>query len=148
MNNRKSNSKKAKKQPSREKRQSDPVRISVGWGRGASEYRPGVFSKHYLAQHGEGCCADIFFALKNELKRINQERVEIGDKPIRGCTYSSFSKYWFWFKQLELIETTDRQEPAVYPFLKQRQFYRLTTKGEAEEAAWQDPLRAAHPEFG
>ncbi|GAI54505.1 unnamed protein product, partial [marine sediment metagenome] len=41
-----------------------------------------------------------------------------------------------------------RQEPAVYDFLKPRQFYRLTAKGEAEEEGWADPLRTMHPEFG
>ena len=121
--------------------------MAAGWGRGASEYRPGVFAKEYLFQHGEACCADVFYSLKEQLRRINQERLEIGDKPIRGCTYNSFAKYWHWFKLLGLIEPTDKTEPAVYEFLKHRQFYRLTARGEMEEVAWRDPVRAAHPEF-
>jgi len=104
--------------------------------------------KSYLVEHGEACCADVFYSLKQELKRINQERIEIGDRRIRGCTYASFSKYFAWYKLLGLVEPTDRRERAVYDFLEQRQFYRLTAKGEAEEAAWRDPVRAAHPEFG
>ena len=98
-------------------------------------------------QHPESSCADVFHALRENLEIINRERIEIGEKPIRGCTYNSFAKYWHWFKLAGLIEPTGRQEPAVYAFLEQRQFYRLTAKGQSEEAAWQDPVRAAHPEF-
>jgi len=43
---------------------------------------------------------------------------------------------------------TDKREPAIYDFLEERVFYRLTDKGKVEEEAWQDPVRAAHPEFG
>ena len=96
----------------------------------------------------ETCCADVFYALKEDLRRINRERVEIGDKPIRGGSYNSFAKYWHWFKLLGLIEPVDRREPAIYDFLEERQFYHLTDKGKAEVEAWQDPVRAAHPEFG
>ena len=74
-------------------------------------------------------------------------RVEIGDMPIRGCTYNSFAKYWHWFKLLGLIEPVARREPATYSFLKQRQFYRLTDKGKAEISSWEDPVRVVHPEF-
>jgi len=49
---------------------------------------------------------------------------------------------------LGLVEPIDRREPAIYGFLEERQFYRLTERGKAEEKAWQDPVRAAHPEFG
>ena len=80
--------------------------------------------------------------------RINRERLEIHEEPIRGGTYNSFAKYWHWFKLLGLIEPVDKREPAIYSFLEERQFYRLTAKGEAEEEAWQDPVRVAHPEFG
>ncbi|MGD0856171.1 MAG: hypothetical protein ABSA18_10255 [Dehalococcoidia bacterium] len=121
--------------------------MTVGWGRGASEYRPGLFTKRYLEERGEACTADVFYALKEDLKRINQARMEIGDKSIRGCTYNSFAKYWHWFKILGLVERADRDEPATYDFLENRVFYRLTAKGAAEEQAWHDPMRAAHPEF-
>ena len=121
--------------------------VAVHWGRGASEHRPGLFTKDYLTQHPESSCADVFNALRDNLRRINRLRVETGEKPIRGCTYNSFAKYWHWFKLLGLIESVGRREPAIYDFLKERQFYRLTDKGEAELAAWEDPVRTAHPEF-
>jgi len=139
---------KGKKEPTRERKPSNPPQITIPWGRGASEYRPGLFTKQYLVKHGEACAADVFYALKEDLKRINKERVEIGDRPIRGCTYSSYAKYWHWFKLLGLIEPVDRLEPAIYDFLEERQFYRLTDRGRIEEAGWQDPVRAAHPECG
>ncbi len=53
-----------------------------------------------------------------------------------------------WFLILGLIERTDRREPAIYDFLQERVFYRLTDKGKTEIRAWEDPVRAAHPEFG
>jgi len=122
--------------------------MAVPWGRGASEHRPGVFAKEYLRQHPEGSCADVFNALRENLRRINKLRVETGERPIRGCTYNSFAKYWHWFKLLGLIEPTGKTEPAVYDFLADKKFYQLTDKGTVEEAAWLDPVRAAHPEFG
>lgn len=139
--------KKAKKEPGKEKQHRDPPQMTVGWGRGASEYRPGLFTKQYFVEHGEACAADIYRALSEEIERLNQERIEIGEKPFRRPNYSSFSRYMHWFAILGLIERTDRREPAIYDFLQRRVFYRLTEKGEAELRAWEDPVRAAHPEF-
>ena len=51
-------------------------------------------------------------------------------------------------KLLGLVEPTDRREAAIYDFLEERVFYRLTDKGRAEVRAWEDPVRVAHPEFG
>jgi hypothetical protein len=121
--------------------------MTVPWGRGASEYRPGLFTKQYLIKHVEACAADIFYALRKNLERINNERLELGEKPIKGCTYNSYAKYWHWFAILGLIDRTDRQEPAIYDFLEKRVFYRLTDMGKAEVRAWQDPIGVAHPEF-
>jgi len=135
------------KEPTRKRKPANPPQIVIPWGRAASEHRPGLFTKQYLTQHPESCCADVFNALRENLRRINRLRVETGERPIRGCTYNSFAKYWHWFKLLGLIEPVDRREPAIYDFLEERQFYCLTDKGKAEEEAWQDPVRAAHPEF-
>ena len=140
--------KKAKKEPTRERKPRDPPQITGFWGRGASLYRPGKFTKKYFEKHGEACAADIYYALSEEIERLNKERIEVGEKPFRRPNYSSFAKYFHWFKLLSLVEPIDRGEPAIYDFLEQRQFYRLTDKGKVEEQAWQDPVRAAHPEFG
>jgi len=129
------------------KQQGNPMRATVAWGRGASEYRPGLFTKQYFEKHGEACAADVFYALRENLEGINRMRIETGDKPIRGCTYNSFAKYWHWFKLLGLIEPVDRREPAIYGFLEERQFYRLTNRGKVEEEAWRDPISARHPEL-
>ena len=136
-----------KKDPNNIKGRGAPPNMSVSWGRGASEYRPGLFTKRYFVKHGEGCCADIYRALGNEIERLNQERIEIGEKPFRRPNYSSFSRYMHWFLILGLIERTDRREPAIYDFLQEKVFYTLTEKGRAEVRAWEDPVRAAHPEF-
>jgi hypothetical protein len=139
--------KKARKEHVRKGRAPDPARIGVPWGRGASEYRPGLFSKSYFKKHGEACAADIYRALSEEIERLNIERVQIEEKPIRRPNYSSFNRYMHWFAILKLIERTDKREPAIYNFLQQRVFYRLTNKGKSETKAWQDPIAATHPEF-
>lgn len=140
--------KKARKEPTKERKLRNPPRIAIPWGRGASDYRPGLFTKQYFEKRGEACAADVFRALGEEIERINKERIEIGEKPFRRPNYSSFSRYFHWFLILGLIERTARREPAIYDFLQKRVFYRLTEKGKAEQDAWQDPVRAAHPEFG
>jgi len=96
-------------------------------------------------QHPESSCADVFHALRENLELINRERIEIGEKPIRGGTYNSFGKYWHWFKLAGLIEPTGETEPAIYHFLKKRVFYQLTAKGASEVQAWADPVRTLHP---
>jgi len=52
-----------------------------------------------------------------------------------------------WFLILGLIERIDRRQPAIYDFLQEKVFYKLSEKGETEVRAWEDPVRAAHPEF-
>ncbi len=136
---------KAKKQPSEVKQHRKSPQIAVGWGRGGSEHRPGLFTKQYFENHGEACCADIYYALSQELERLNKERIEIGEKPFQRPNYSSFARYFHWFLILELIERTDRREPAIYHFLKKRVFYKLTAKGASEFQAWRDPVRTLHP---
>ena len=139
--------KKTSGKPSKKKQQRNPATIAVGWGRGASEYRPGLFTKQYFVEHGEVCAADIYRAMSEQIERLNKERIEIGEKPFRRPNYSSFSRYFHWFLILGLIERTDQRESAIYDFLQKRVFYKLTQKGKAEEEAWQDPVRAVHPEF-
>ncbi len=139
--------KKMRSSPSNDKGRREPPNMSVSWGRGASEYRPGLFTKQYFEKHGEACAADIYRAVGEEIARLNQERIEIGEKPFRRPNYSSFSRYFHWFLILGLTERTDRREPAIYNFLKKRVFYRLTKEGKAKVKAWEDPVRAAHPEL-
>ncbi|MBA7633672.1 hypothetical protein ES703_41243 [subsurface metagenome] len=139
---------KSRKEPTRERKPRNPPQITGFWGRGASLYRPGLFTKRYFVEHGEACAADIYYDLSREIERLNKERIEIGEKPFQRPNYSSFAKYFHWFKLMGLVEPVNRREPAIYDFLEERVFYRLTDKGKAEEEAWQDPVRAAHPEFG
>jgi len=148
MERKKPRIKKARKQPNNEKQGRDPPQMAVGWGRAGSLYRPGLFTKQYFEKHGEACAADIYYALSQEIERLNKERIEIGERPFRRPNYSSFSRYFWWFVLLGLIEPIDKYEAAIHPFLRQRHFYRLTDKGKAEVRAWEDPVRAAHPEFG
>jgi hypothetical protein len=138
---------KTRKKLTKERKPRNPPQITGFWGRGASEYRPGLFTKQYFVNHGEACAADIYRALSEEIERLNQERIGIGEKPLRRPNYSSFSRYMHWFAILGLIERTDKRERAIYDFLQRRVFYRLTEKGKAEVRAWGDPVRAAHPEF-
>lgn len=139
--------KKARKEATRKGKSPDPDRIGVPWGRGASEYRPGLFTKQYFEKHDEACAADIYRALSEEIERLNKERIEIGEKPFRRPNYSSFSRYFHWFLILGLIERTGKREPAIYDFLQRRVLYILTERGKTEARAWEDPVRKAHPEF-
>jgi len=149
MKERRPRIKKSRKEPSHvRKPPKNPPQITGFWGRGASLYRPGLFTKKYFEKHGEACAADIYYNLSREIEWLNKERIELGEKPFQRPNYSSFAKYFHWFKLLGLVEPTDRREPAIYDFLEERVFYKLTDKGKVEEEAWQDPVRAAHPEFG
>jgi hypothetical protein len=139
--------KKIKKDPNNIKGRGIPPNVTVSWGRGASEYRPGLFTKQYFEKHGETCAADIYYALSREIERLNEGRIEIGEKPFQRPNYSSFSRYFWWFVLLGLIEPVDRYEAAIYPFLRQRHFYRLTGKGRTEVRGWEDPISVRHPEF-
>ncbi len=123
------NAKKPKKQKDlgNDKSRGKPPNMSVSWGRGGSEYRPGLFTKQYFEKHGEACCADIYRALSDKIERLNQERIEINERPFRRPNYSSFSRYMHWFLILGLIERIDRREPAIYDFL-QAIFQYVTTQ--------------------
>ena len=124
---------KAKKEPTRvRKPPKNPPQITGFWGRGASDYRPGLFTKRYFEEHGEACAADIYYGLSREIERLNEGRIEVGEKPFQRPNYSSFAKYFHWFKLLGLVEPVDRREPAIYDFLEERVFYRLTDKGKAK----------------
>jgi len=147
MKERRPRVKKAKKEPTRRRKPKNPPQITIPWGRGASEHRPGLFTKQYLMEHGEACAADIYYALSEEIERLNTARAEIGEAPFRRPNYGSFSRYFHWFLILGLIERTDKKEPAIYGFLQERVFYRLTDKGKAEVKAWEDPIGVRHPEF-
>jgi len=140
--------KKAKKEPTRKRQNKNPPQVTGFWGRGASEYRPGLFTKKYFEKHGEACCADIYYGLSEQLETLNRERVEIGEKPFERPNYSSYSRYFHWFLILKLIERTGKEEASIYPFLQRRVFYKLTNKGKIEVEAWEDPVRFRHPEFG
>ena len=140
--------KKARKESGKKRKPTNPPQITGFWGRGASLYRPGLFTKKYFEKHGEACAADIYYALSQEIERLNATRAEIGEAPFQRPNYSSFSRYFHWFLILGLIERTDKREPAIYGFLQKRVFYRLTDKGKVEMSAWADPVRTVHPEFG
>ncbi len=147
MNENRPRIKKTRKEPTRKRQNKNPPQITGFWGRGASEYRPGIFTKRFFVEHDEACAADIYYALSEEIARLNAARAEIEEAPFRRPNYSSFSRYFHWFLILGLIERTDKKEPAIYVFLQERVFYRLTDKGKVEVQAWQDPISVRHPEF-
>lgn len=117
--------------PEAKKARPPPLKTAP-WGRAAGEYRPGLFIKRYLAEHGRGCAAEIYYGLSQELDRINANRATAGERPIRRPNYSSFARYFHWFKKLRLVEKTGRKEPAMYDFLQAKVFFRLTPTGMAE----------------
>ena len=124
-----------------------PPQQTAPWGRSALDYRPGLFIRDYLREHGEGCASDIYKALSEKIIGINEQRAKDGDRPIRRPNYHSFGTYFYWFLLLDIIKRTGREEPANREFLHPRVFYSLTAKGKSEVAAWGDPIAAAHPEY-
>lgn len=133
--------------PPKKRKPLPPPNMRHPWGRAASEYRPGFFIKKFLQEQGEAPAADIYYGLSQEIVRLNTERLEIEERPLRRPNYSSFARYFHWFKLLGMVEPTGRREPAVYDFLQQRVFYRLTPQGIAEFEAWRDPIAKKHPEL-
>src|SRR3989304_2984427 len=127
-------------QPDGQQRRKPPNR-TVGWGRGGSEHRPGLFALAYFQEQGEGCAAGIFAALNENLEILNEERLQIGETKIRKPTYASFLRYLRWFVALRLLEKTGRHEPAKRPFLKDRVYYRLTEAGRRDQVARSEERR-------
>ena len=72
MANKRPRIRKTRRHPTRERKPNNPPQVAVPWGRGASEYRPGLFSKQYLVKHGEACAADVFRSMSEELERLNK----------------------------------------------------------------------------
>ena len=139
-----------KKPPAKLKARAPLRRTLPFWGRAASDYRPGLFIQRYLQEHAEACGADIYKGLSDEIIRLNGERAKIEPPrppPLRRPNYSSFMRYFHWFKMLGLVRRTDKREPAIYDFLQGRVFYTLTPQGQAETEAWRDPIAKVHPEF-
>ena len=54
---------KAREESGKKKRPANPPQITGFWGRGASLYRAGLFTKKYFVKHGEACAADIYYDL-------------------------------------------------------------------------------------
>ena len=139
--------KKARKESTHERKLRNPPQITGLWGRAASEHRPGLLTKQYLMEHGEACAADIYYTMSRELERINEERIATGEIRIRRPNYSSFARYFHWFKKLGLVEPAGKIEPSIYDLLKEKTFFKLTDRGRAERRAWEDPIAVAHPEL-
>ena len=147
MKERKPRIKKVRRESTRGRKSRNPPQITIPWGRAASTWCPGLLIRKHFEDHPETCCADAYYSLSQQIESLNEERVEIGEKPFRRPNYSSFSRYFHWFLILGLVERTDRREPAIYDFLQKRVFYILTDKGKTEMRAWEDPISVRHPEF-
>ena len=74
MKPRRPSTRKAKKQSTQEKNPGNQPKITVPWGRAASEYRPGLFTKQYFVEHGEACAASHHFEVHR--KQIRRARLE------------------------------------------------------------------------
>ncbi len=59
---------KARKEPTRERKPRNPPQITIPWGRGASDYRPGLFTKKYFEKHSESYTANIPASSRNRFQ--------------------------------------------------------------------------------
>jgi hypothetical protein len=142
--------KKIKRIPAKPKARAPLRRTLPFWGRSASDYRPGLFIHGYLSKYPKASVSDIYKGLSEEIIRLNEKRAETEPPrppPLRRPNYSSFARYFHWFKMLGLVRRTVKTEPAIYDFLQARVFYTLTPQGQAETEAWRDPIAKTHPEF-
>ncbi len=136
------------KEPSNDYDRRGPRNKSVPWGRGASEYRPGIFTKQYFENHGEACAADIYRSLTEKIIALNEERVWIGDTSISAAQELLELQSLFPLVSHHGSHRAHGQTGACQlQFLHYKVFYRLTEKGQAETKAWGGPVRATHPEF-
>ena len=77
------------------------------------------------------------------------EAGSVAELRVPGTHRGTVSGYFDDFGRLALTAARfSGTAPTIYDFLEKWVFYKLTDKGKAEEEAWQDPVRAAHPEFG
>jgi hypothetical protein len=136
--------------PRRRRKPPLPPIIRVPWGRSASAYRPGLFIYGYLSEYPEAPVSDIYKGLTEEIARINEDRSTYDVKPLRRPNYSTFARYFHWFKILGLVERTGQIAPPrtewLRDILQPRVFYRLTPAGRTESMAWRDPIAKTHPE--
>lgn len=111
-------------------------------GRALSQVRPGRFIKEYLSANSEASVAELHRAYIQALpKPPNRKR------PRFYAHYSSFSRFFHWFLALGLVERTGGARPALYAVMTDQVLFRLTVAGVADIVSWDDPLRAAHPEW-
>lgn len=109
--------------------------------------RLGLFVKQKLLEAGRRgtTASDLYRLSLQEPSRMRKV----------GSTYSSFSRFFHWFKALKFVELTGREEVSVQRgatdggvLLAPRRYYRITAKGRrAPDEAWADPIGAVHPQW-
>lgn len=120
--------------------------------------RPGIYIKDYLNQHGSASVAEIHQSYKEAIDLANLK----ADKGWRRPTYASFYVYCRHLMVLGMIEkvgeetTWGIENPERMGFIERdtrtkelrihkgatKVLYRMTDKGMADDASWQDPIRA------
>ncbi len=120
--------------------------------------RPGQFIKTYLEGGGSGSISEIHQAYKAKIDNLNAGRAR-GEK-LRKPTYASWYRYFRNLRVLGLLEligeqpTEDIASPEEMGFAEKvagkwkvhrgaiQRIFRMTALGQAEVAAWNDPMGA------
>ena len=50
------------------------------------------FTKQYFEKHGEACATDVYYALSQEIERLNKERIEVGERPLTDRRERGFNR--------------------------------------------------------
>jgi len=96
-----------------------------------------LFIRDFLLEQGEAYPYQIYKALRARLKEEGY--------PKRRGSYQSIRNYFYWLKELGLIEVS-RTAPADRAILKDRSYYRIVTSKANDLALWKSPRGALYPD--
>ncbi len=95
-----------------------------------------LFIRNFLLDHGEAYPYQVYKALRARLKEEGY--------PKRRGFYQSIRNYFYWLKELGLIEVS-RTAPADRAILKDRSYYKIITSKADDLALWKNPRGALYP---
>lgn len=112
----------------------------------------GVWIKEKLIEAGS---KGVVVADLHKERRANRDELRVERQVLyKGGTYHSLVRFFHWFKQLEWVEFTGREEVGIAKGTDEpinpassRRYYRITDKGRrASDNQWSNPIEEAHPE--
>lgn len=94
-----------------------------------------LFIRDFLLEQGEAYPYQVYKALRARLKEEGY--------PKRRGSYQSIRNYFYWLKELGLIEVS-RTAPAGRAILKDKSYYKIITSKADDLALWKNPREALY----